>query len=108
MGTRLAAAVTVLGHLFAVLGTSLFLAAVEGPGWAWSVQTAGRLDVGFSAGAWRPLAPSQRRCCDRHGGCGCGWRSAIYVLVAAVYVGSPADLERFLAVGAGLAARARG
>ena len=51
MGTRLAAAVTVVGHLFAVLGTALFLAAVQGPDWAWSVQTAQRFDAGFSAGA---------------------------------------------------------
>lgn len=102
MGTRLAAAVTVLGHLFAVLGTSLFLAAVEGPGWAWSVQTAQRLDVGFSAGAVAAGAVATAMLRPP-------WRLrvrlalGIYVLVAAVYVGSPADLERFLAAGAGLA-----
>lgn len=102
MGTRLAAAVTVLGHLFAVLGTALFLAAVQGPGWAWSVQTAQRLDVGFSAGAVAAGAVATAMLRPP-------WRLrmrvalGIYVLVAAVYVGSPADLERFLAVGAGLA-----
>jgi phosphatidylglycerol lysyltransferase-like protein len=102
MGTRLAAAVTVLGHLFAVLGTALFLVAVQGPDWAWSVQTAQRLDVGFSAGAVAAGAVATAMLRPP-------WRLrvrlalAIYVLVAAVYVGSPADLERFLAVAAGLA-----
>ena len=102
MGTRLTAAVTVGGHLFGVLGACLFLVAVEGPDWPWSVATAARLDVGFSAGA---LAAAAVACTLLRP----PWRLrvrlalGIYALVAAVYVGSLADLEHFLAVGAGLA-----
>jgi lysylphosphatidylglycerol synthetase-like protein (DUF2156 family) len=102
LGTRLTAAVAVGGHLFAVLGSCLFLLAVEGPYWPWSVATAGRLDAGFSAGALAAAAVTTTLLRPP-------WRLrvrlalGIYGLVAAVYVGSLADLEHFLAIGAGLA-----
>lgn len=106
MGTRLAAAVTVVGHLVGVLGTCLFLVAVQGPDWAWSTQTTQRLDVGFSTGAVAAGAVVSALLRPP-------WRLrvrlalAIYVIVAAVYVGSPADLERLIAVAVGLAAGPR-
>ena len=74
MGTRLTAAVTVGGHLFGVLGACLFLVAVEGPDWPWSVadgRAARRRVLGGSAGGRRGRrAP----CCGRRGGCACGSR----------------------------------
>ncbi|MBV9922305.1 MAG: hypothetical protein JOY78_15850, partial [Pseudonocardia sp.] len=48
MGTRLAAAVTIGGHLFAVLSAALLLLAVRGLDWTWATQTAALRDVGFS------------------------------------------------------------
>lgn len=100
-GTRLTIVVTVVGHLVGVLGTCLFLIAVRGPDWAWSMQTAQRLDAGFSTGAVAAGAVTTALLRPP-------WRLrirlalGIYVVVAAIYVGSPADLERLIAVVAGL------
>lgn len=102
MGTRLAAAVTIGGHLFAVLGSALFLLAVRGLDWPWAAQTATLRDAGFSAGALAAAAVASALLRPP-------WRLrvrlalVIYAVTAAVYVGSLADLEHLLGVAAGLA-----
>jgi lysylphosphatidylglycerol synthetase-like protein (DUF2156 family) len=102
MGTRLAAAVTVGGHVFAVLAAALFLLLVQGQDWAWATQTATLRDVGFSAGALTAAAVASALLRPP-------WRLrvrlalVIYVITAAIYVGSLADLEHLFGVAAGLA-----
>ena len=102
MGTRLAAAVTIGGHLFAVLGAALLLLAVRGLDWAWATQTAALRDVGFSAGALTAAAVASALVRPP-------WRLrlrlglVIYVIASAIYIGSLADLEHLLGVAAGLA-----
>jgi lysylphosphatidylglycerol synthetase-like protein (DUF2156 family) len=106
IGTRLTAAVTIVGQLLAVLGTSLLLLVVRSPAWPWSTQTATQLDVGFSAGALAVAAVASAMLRPP-------WRLrvrlalGIYALVAAFYTGTPADLEHFIAVAVGLAAGPR-
>ncbi len=101
MGTRLTVAVAVGGHLFGVLGASLLLLILRDPNWAWAAQTANLLDVGFSAGALGTAAVASALLRPP-------WRLrvrlvlGIYVVVAALYMGSVADLEHMLATGAGL------
>jgi lysylphosphatidylglycerol synthetase-like protein (DUF2156 family) len=102
MGTRLAAAVTIGGHLFSVLGAALLLLAVRGLDWAWATQTAALRDVGFSAGALTAAAVASALVRPP-------WRLrlrlglVIYVITSAIYIGSLADLEHLLGVAAGLA-----
>ncbi|MFC4943882.1 bifunctional lysylphosphatidylglycerol flippase/synthetase MprF [Pseudonocardia sp. GCM10023141] len=102
LGTRLAASVTIVGHLVGVLGAILFLLAVGGTDWTWAQVVAGRLDVGFSAGALTAAAVTTAVLRPP-------WRLrvrialGIYLVVAVLYVGSFADLEHLVAAGIGLA-----
>lgn len=102
LGTRLAAFVTVAGQLFGVLAAILFLLAVRDLDWPWAHEVAGRVDVGFSAGALAAAAVTTAVLRPP-------WRLrvrvtlGIYIVVAALYVGSFADLEHLVAAGMGLA-----
>ena len=106
MGTRLTAAVTVGGQVLGVLAACTFLAVVQGTGWPWAVELAGHLDAGFSAGALAAAAVVSSLLRPP-------WRLrlrlglGIYVVAAAVYVGTLADLEHIVSVGLGLAAGPR-
>lgn len=102
LGSWLAATVTVAGQLFGVLAAIVFLLAVRDTGWPWAQEMAGRLDVGFSAGALAAAAVTTAVLRPP-------WRLrvrlalGIYIVVAALYVGSLADLEHLVAAGMGLA-----
>ena len=102
IGTRRTALVTVLGQVLGLLGTCLFLVAVRGTGWEWADRTAGVLDVGCSAGTLAAAAILTALLRPP-------WRLRarlallIFVVVAALYLGSFADLEHLISVGGALA-----
>jgi lysylphosphatidylglycerol synthetase-like protein (DUF2156 family) len=106
LGTRLAAAVTVVGQLVGVLVAAGFLLSVRGTGWRCAVDLSQRLDMGFSAGAMAVLAVASAVLRPP-------WRLRVrlllglYVIVSVVYLGSLADVEHFLVVALGLAAGPR-
>jgi phosphatidylglycerol lysyltransferase len=106
LGTRLAAAVTVVGQLVGVLVAAGFLLSVRGAGWRWAVDLSQRLDVGFEAGAMAVIAVASAVLRPP-------WRLRIrlllglYVIVSVIYLGSLADVEHFVVVALGLAAGPR-
>lgn len=106
IGTKRAVLATVAGQIVGVGVTLGFLFVLRDSGWSWSERLAGRLDVGFSAGALAAatvaavvLRPP--------------WRLRIqlvlilYVVVAALYIGTLGDVIRLVAVGVALAAGPR-
>ncbi|QMU80724.1 DUF2156 domain-containing protein [Streptacidiphilus sp. PB12-B1b] len=103
MGTRWAAAVTVVGQVCAVLLAALVLLVLRTTGWSWAVDVSHQLDVGFSAGML--LAGAMASATLRS-----PWRLRLrlaliaYVTVSLLYVGTVSDVEHALAVGLGLAA----
>jgi lysylphosphatidylglycerol synthetase-like protein (DUF2156 family) len=101
IGTRRAVVLTVAAQLAATLGAALVLPALRSTGWVWAEQLSSRTDVGFSAGALAAVAVVSATVRSP-------WRLrlrtvlCVYAGVSALYIGSLADLEHLLAVGAAL------
>ncbi|MBW4717978.1 hypothetical protein [Saccharothrix obliqua] len=105
-GTRFAVVAAVVAQVGAVLLSAALLLVLRGTGWPWAVETAGLVDVGFSAGALAVGAllsgsvppPWQ-------------WRVrlglSLYVVASFVFVGSFADVLHLVAGVAGLAVGTR-
>jgi len=103
IGTGRAAAVTIVGHIVGIAGAALILLVTRPTGWPWAQMLGGELDAGFSAGAFAALGVTASTLRSP-------WRLrlrlgiGIYLLVALIYGGNLADLEHFVAGGAGLLA----
>ncbi|MEU9731715.1 phosphatidylglycerol lysyltransferase domain-containing protein [Streptomyces sp. NPDC048002] len=103
LGTRWAAAVTLLGHLVAVLASAGLLWLGRGVNWSWAEQVSRDLDVGPSAGAMAAAALATATLSSP-------WRLRArlalsgYVLVVFLFVGGIADLEHLVGVALGLTA----
>jgi len=101
IGTRRTVAITVSAQLAATLGAALILLALRGTGWAWAAQLSLQTDVGFSAGSLAAVAVVSATVRSP-------WRFRLravlcaYVGISILAVGSLADLEHLLAVGAAL------
>ena len=102
IGTRLAAATTIVGQIVGILAALGFLMLVRGIGWPWADTTAGLLDVGFSAGSLAAVAVTSATLRPP-------WRLrlrlvlGLYVLASAVFIGTLADVEHLAATGIALA-----
>ncbi|HEY6743912.1 MAG TPA: phosphatidylglycerol lysyltransferase domain-containing protein, partial [Lapillicoccus sp.] len=102
LGTRMTVIATVVGQLAGVLGTAGLLALFRGTDWAWAVETARALDVGFSSGAICALVVAAMTL-------RAPWRGRIivavfgYSIVSFVWVGLVWDIEHVISSFVGLA-----
>jgi hypothetical protein len=103
LGTRRAAALAAGLQLVGVLAASGFFLVTRGHGWAWADLLAGKLDVGFSAGALGAAAAASVSLRSP-------WRARlravllVYGLVFLVYSGAIWDVEHAIAISVGLLA----
>ncbi|MER7581921.1 DUF2156 domain-containing protein [Kitasatospora sp. NPDC097691] len=103
LGSRWAAAATLLGQLGAVLLAALLLLVLRHTGWSWAVEQARAIDVGLSAGILCAGAVASAALASP-------WRQRLrlgliaYVGVWLLYVGGLVELEHALAVTGGLLA----
>ncbi|MGV9457211.1 bifunctional lysylphosphatidylglycerol flippase/synthetase MprF [Streptomyces sp. NPDC003635] len=103
MGSRWAAATTLVGHLVAVLASAGLLWLGRGVSWSWAELVSRDLDVGPSAGALAAATLATATLPSP-------WRLRVrlalsgYVLVVFLFVGGLADLEHLVGVGLGLTA----
>ncbi|MGO2110199.1 MAG: hypothetical protein ACTH31_01135, partial [Pseudoclavibacter sp.] len=96
-GWRRALGVFWLGHLVAVLATSLIVWAFQATGWAWMVTLAATLDVGPSGGTMACIAAAV-------GLFAAPWRQRAWILVflyailSLLFLGTLADVEHAVAI----------
>lgn len=101
MGTRTAIVLSVVGQLVAVVGAAALLAVLKGTDWAWAVDLAKDLDVGFSAGSICALTVTAFTL-------RAPWRGRIlfvvvsYCVLNLLFLGVIWDIEHFIALSLGL------
>jgi phosphatidylglycerol lysyltransferase len=101
LGARKAAVAVAACHVFAVVGTAVLLLLVRNHGYQWATDLARQVDAGPSAGFLGAAAVASATLRPP-------WRGRVrvvlvmYVFLAAIHLGSLADVEHALAVAGGL------